>query len=468
MNTKINMNPKMNINMKKTAWWLRMFVLVGLLVYVTYESYMHQVLGGGKAPSVHALCPLGALESLYTLLFMESFIQKIYSGTVVLLVLTIILALLFRRSFCGLLCPFGALQEVFARLGIKIFKKRLVIPQVADRPLRYLKYVILVLTVGMAWYYGKLWMSPYDPYTAYAHITTITESIAEDPLTIVGFILLGITLLGSLLYDRFFCKYLCPAGAFYGLIGKLSPTKVVRNDDICIHCKVCNKACPVNIDVEKADKITDTECISCNECVLACPKNGALEVKVVRKTLHPLPTLLIVAGLFFGTIFVAQATGNYQIIPSALKEGEIIAISEVKGYYSIEETALATGLSLKEVYEKFGIPENVSKHTKMKDISKEVPKFNLDTAKEEADSGESKAVEPATLEAPEGSSKVDISNIKGSMTIRDASATLKMDVKEFYKLFMIPEDVPAQTQMKSIEGVSPGYNFEKVKALLKQ
>lgn len=389
MKVNTNINMKVSLNMKKAAWWFRMLVLIGLLVYITYESYMHQVLGGGKAPSVHALCPFGALESLYTLLFMGSFIQKIYSGTVVLLVLTVILAILFRRSFCGLLCPFGALQEVFARLGIKMFKKRLVVPQVIDRPLRYLKYFILVLTVGMAWYYGTLWISAYDPYVAYAHITTISESIAEDPLAIIGFILLGITLLGSLLYDRFFCKYLCPAGAFYGIIGKLSPTKVVRNDDICIHCKMCNKVCPVNINVEKAEQITDAECISCNECVVACPKNGALEVKVARKALHPLPTLLIVAGLFFGTVFVAQATGNFETIPSALKEGEIVSISEVKGYYSIEETALATGLSLKDVYEKFGIPANVSKNIKMKDISKEVPSYDFDATKEKAELGDS-------------------------------------------------------------------------------
>ncbi|MGB4661187.1 MAG: hypothetical protein WBI07_18590, partial [Mobilitalea sp.] len=67
---------------------LRIVILIGLLVYVTYEAYMHQILGGGKAPSVHALCPFGALESLYTLLFMGSFIQKIYSGTLVLMALT--------------------------------------------------------------------------------------------------------------------------------------------------------------------------------------------------------------------------------------------------------------------------------------------------------------------------------------------------------------------------------------------
>ena len=360
---------------------LRIIILMGLLVYITYEAYMHQILGGGKAPSVHALCPFGALESLYTLLFMGSFIQKIYSGTVVLLILTVIMAILFRRSFCGLLCPFGALQELFGRLGRKIFKKHFLMPVFLDKPLRYLKYFILLLTVGMAWYYGTLWMAPYDPYSAYTHLSEFTDSIKEDPLAIIGFLILAVTVLGSFIYDRFFCKYLCPVGAFYGIIGKISPTKIERNADLCVNCKKCNKVCPVNIDVEKSEKINNAECINCNECVLVCPKKGALEIKTAGKKIHPLTLLLIVIGLFFGTILVADATGNFQIMPSELKEGQVITISEIKGYYTIEDAAVATGLSLLEIYEKLGIPENISKNTQMKEISNEVEGFDLDAAK---------------------------------------------------------------------------------------
>lgn len=453
------------MNWNKAAKWFRIFVILGLLVWVTYESYMHQVLGGGKAPSIHALCPFGALESLYTLLFMGSFIKKIYSGTVVLLILTIAIAVLFRRSFCGLICPFGALQEVFARIGQKIVKKRFVIPQKIDRPLRYLKYVVLILTVGMAWYLGALWMSPYDPYSAFAHLSAVSDTIKEEPATIVGFILLAITLIGSLLYDRFFCKYLCPVGAFYGIIGKISPTKVERNDNLCTHCKVCNKACPVNIDVEKAVKVTSAECINCNECVLACPRKGALEIKTVKRTIHPFAMIIIVVGLFFGTITIAQVTGNFEILPKDLLKGEVIPISEVKGYHSIEEVAMATGLSLKEVYEKLGIPESVSKGTKLKEISKEVPEYDFDAAKAKVDGTEA-SVENETSEAADDSDKIDISGIKGSMTIREAAQSLNMEIKDFYKFFEIPEDVPAQTQMKGISTVSPGYDFDKVKESL--
>lgn len=442
---------------------LRIIILLGLLAYVTYEAYMHQVLGGGKAPSVHALCPFGALESLYTLLFMGSFIQKIYSGTVVLLILTVIIAILFRRSFCGLLCPFGALQELFGTIGRKVFKKRFLMPAYIDKPMRYLKYIILLLTVAMAWYYGALWMAPYDPYSAYTHLSSFTDSIKEDPLVIIGFVLLAITVVGSFIYDRFFCKYLCPVGAFYGMLGKLSPTKIERNADLCVNCKKCNKACPVNIDVAKSEKITSTECINCNECVLVCPKKGALDIKTAGKKIHPFAFLLIVVGLFFGTILVAQATGNYQIMPSELKEGQVITISEIKGYYTIEEAAVATGLSLQEIYEKLGIPENISKNTQMKEISNEVEGFDLDEAKSLASEDNFVDNETVTPSVQDSSVKVDITGVRGSMTIQEASDSMKIELKEFYILFKIPESVPNQTQMKDIEIVSPGYDFESIK-----
>lgn len=459
----------MNVNWNKVAKWSRLLVLVGLLGWITYESYMHQILGGGKAPSIHALCPYGALESLYALLFMGSFINKIYSGTVVLLVLTVILAILFRRSFCGLLCPFGALQEVFARIGQKLFKKRFIIPRKVDGVARYLKYVVLVFTVGMAWYYGSLWMSPYDPYVAYSHLSGISGLIEENPLAIISVILLLITVIGSVLYDRFFCKYLCPVGAFYAIIGKISPTKVERDDSLCIHCKLCNKSCPVNIEVEKEDKITDAECLNCNECVLACPVKGALQVKTARKTIHPLAMLLIVVGLFFGTIFVAQLTGNFEVMPKPIAEGQVIPIYEVKGFYTIEEAATVTGLSINEVYEKLSIPEGASKSTKLKDISVEFPSYSFDDAKAKADGSENDAAvtEPAeSAETSETSVKIDVSGIKGSMSIREATESLNMESKAFYALFKIPESVPPQTLLKEITNVSPGYDFQQIKETL--
>jgi hypothetical protein len=145
--------------------------------------------------------------------------------------------------------------------------------------------------------------------------------------------------------------------------------------------------------------------------------------------MNPAVMLVVIVGLFFGTIFVAQATGNYQVLPEALKNGETISISEVKGYYTIEEAAAATGLALQEIYERLGIPVSVPKNTQLKNVSGLVEGFELDTAKESADTdavgaaAETQTGEAVTVITTAGETaqsemenKIDVSSVRGSMT----------------------------------------------------
>lgn len=342
---------------------------------------MHNVLGGGShgSPSIHALCPYGALESLYSLFSSGTFIHKIFSGTVVLFVLSVILAVIFRRSFCGLICPFGALQEFFALLGKKVLGKQFVIPKSIDSPLRLLKYGVLILTAGAAWYTAELWMAPYDPWAAYAHIFEgISAVIEEFP---IGFILLLITLMGSILYNRFFCKYLCPMGAFLAIVSKISPNKIIRNEDKCINCNICSKECPVNIEVAKLKEIKTTECINCQLCTLSCPKEGALEIRLGKRLLSPLTFILLSLTIYFGGIFLANSAELYNVLRQPVAEGKVINAEEIKGYMTLEEVAKYTDTSIEELYEILNLPGNISPITKMKEVKNYVPEFEVSTAR---------------------------------------------------------------------------------------
>ncbi|WP_411679985.1 4Fe-4S binding protein [Clostridium thailandense] len=359
---------------------LRYVILAAVLIFVTMQSYLHATIGGKDYASIHALCPYGALESLYSLLFSETFIKKIFSGTFVLLGITLILALIFRRSFCGLICPFGTIQELFGKLGKRLFKKRLELPKKIDNSLRYLKYVVLIITVYYGWKTAGLWMSPYDPWAAYGHAGEgLTSLIEEFP---VGSILLIVTIIGSILYDRFFCKYLCPMGALYGIISKLSPGKITRNENTCVNCGLCTKNCPVNIKVSEMKTIKSAECLNCQSCILSCPMKDTLKFKFFGKGISPLAVIILVASIFFGGIAITKLTNVYQTTPAPVTSSTTLTPEEIKGYMTIEEAATALKIDIGELYKKLNIPTTVPKETKLKDVKNFVPDFEVEKARE--------------------------------------------------------------------------------------
>ncbi|MBN1501524.1 MAG: 4Fe-4S binding protein [Spirochaetes bacterium] len=361
---------------------VRAGLLALFVILITVAAYFHQT---KSTPSIHALCPFGGLESLYKFLAEGNYIQKVFQGTMLLFAITIVLAVFFKRSFCGLLCPFGAIQEFFGKIGIKIFKRRLLMPVKADRVLRYLKYVVLLITVGYAWKTAGLWMAPYDPWSAYGHLSTGLAAVWEEAP--VGLILLGVTIIGSLVYDRFFCKYLCPMGALYAIIGKISFFKISRNADICIDCGKCNKVCPVNIDVQHGKDVKSAECIDCQLCVLDCPKAGALEIKEGRKIIKPVTAIVLVMGVFFGSIWISQAAGIYTF-STKVEAGAGMALRDVVGSMTIQEVSDAANIELKEVYEKMKIPADVPAETKLKEIKLIAPDYDFHKVKESLEKGE--------------------------------------------------------------------------------
>jgi ferredoxin len=460
--------------------WIRWIGLAAILAYVTHEFYLHQKIGGLKASSVHALCPYGALESFYNLLFAGAFIQKIFVSAMIMLVLTVVIAVLFRRSFCGLICPFGALQEFFAKLGKLFFKKRPTMPSSLDKPLRFLKYLILILTLVMAWKLKGLWMSPYDPYAAYSHIFSGFASLWAE--FTIGTILLVVTILGSIVYDRFFCKYLCPMGGFLAIIGRISPTRVVRDDKVCIHCNKCTKVCPVNIDVAKTTEVKTTECISCNECVNVCPKEGAIALKFTKKTISPITTWIVVLVIFFGSIFITQKLGWYSNVPKPLEVGETLSIEEIRGFMSLADVASGLKMDIKELYTKLEIPESVPPTTKFKELSTFVPGMTDEKAKEilEKDPGkpisevtkpsESSYVEKVEVkewltEPPKEPAKEPVI-LKGYMPLSDIAKILNISIEELFLRLKLPSTVPPSTILKQVSNFVPGFDFEAEKEKL--
>ena len=382
---------------------IRWVTLGSLLVFVLAATMLHAL--GYVAPSIHAICPYGGLESMLSLLAVGTFLKRIVIGTFVLFGSTMLLSLAMRRSFCGQICALGALQEFFGKIGQKLFHKRLTVPKKLDGILRYLKFVVLGVTIAMAWITGELWITPYDPFNALGHLADFN---ALTTSYLVGFIVLIISLLGSVVYDRFFCKYLCPAGALYSAVGKASPYAVRVDQNTCIQCGKCNRACPMNVDVMNAKngRVTSMECINCNECVAVCPVQGAIHTGYSKKAkIHPILATVLALALFFVPMGIATLTGDMQLLPNkyaglpwgtatsgegggegeeshaeeALPAAETeeedyetingYAPSDLRGSFTLEQAAELLNIPLEELYSQLDLPADYPASTSLSDAA---------------------------------------------------------------------------------------------------
>lgn len=351
---------------------IRFVVLLGVLAFVTTIGYLHQSLGINKPVGVDALCPFGGIETLWSLLSGAGYIKKIAASSVVLLFSIVITAFVFRRSFCGYVCPLGALQELFGRIGHALFRgrKRPTLPMAVDRPARWLKYLVLAFFTLWTWQAAALVIRPYDPWVAWMHLTT-GELFAEFG---IGLAVLVVSLAGSVVYERFFCKYLCPMGAFLGVLSPVSLFKVRREADACIDCRACDKACPVNIKVSTADVVRTPECLNCNECVNVCPAAGALSVgSRDAGQLSPNAAMGWTAAIIVGVIAINSYTGTFAWTMPALARptasgGTTVNPEDIRGSMTFAEISSATGIPAAAFEQRFGVqPSDMS--SKIKDLA---------------------------------------------------------------------------------------------------
>ncbi|MDR0496602.1 MAG: 4Fe-4S binding protein [Treponema sp.] len=357
---------------KTAAKYIR-WVILGLILGGTMIIHFLHINSGPMYPSVHAICPLGGLENLWAWVAGSANLQKLFSGTMTLFFFTLVFALVFGRAFCGSVCPFGALQEF---LG-KISKKKITVPERMDKIARFFKYAMLVFITVMAWRTATIWISPYDPYVAFAHIWAGKELFNENG---VAFVVLVIVLAASIFIERFFCKYLCPAGALYGIVSKISPVRIKRSD--CTTCGQCSKACPMNIDVAKTKVVRSPECIACTQCVTVCPaKTNSLQMTIFNKVCKPLTFIIIAVTIFFGSLFVFNKTGMLRItvppLTSVQESGQHLKIADLRGSMSIETAAEYVGMELFDFYELMEIPKTVPKETWLRDVSSHVPGYDF-------------------------------------------------------------------------------------------
>lgn len=231
------------------------------------------VLNCYSCPGALGACPIGSLQTAV------GGVRHHFPFYV--LGLLMLFGIVLGRVVCGLLCPFGLVQDLLYKLPVPKWS----VPKSVDRPARYLKYfVLLVLVIGLpAFAVTKTGVTPpyFCKYLCPAGTLGggIPLMIADPAVRKLAGALFGwktLVLLAvaaaSAVIQRPFCRYLCPLGAFYSVFNRFSFVQMNLEKRKCIGCQKCAHACPMAVEVTK--EINHPECIRCGKCKTVCPADA--------------------------------------------------------------------------------------------------------------------------------------------------------------------------------------------------
>ncbi len=241
-----------------------------------------------SCPGALGACPIGSLQAV------------LGGGRFPFYVLGLLtlFGVVLGRAACGLLCPFGLVQDLLRKIPVPPLK----VPEKIDRPLRWLKYMVLagmvillpafaVADTGVSSPYFCKYLCPAGTLGGGLPLLLTNPSLRALAGALFSWkaLVLAVILAACVFIPRAFCRYLCPLGAFYALFSRFSFFQMELDQSKCVGCKQCHRSCPMGVKVTQ--NIRSPECIHCGKCKSACPK-GAITTCLVpkdRKAEQPAP-----------------------------------------------------------------------------------------------------------------------------------------------------------------------------------
>ncbi|MBS1245727.1 MAG: hypothetical protein H6R36_382 [Chloroflexi bacterium] len=273
--------------------------IIALLVFLALLI----VTRGGQFPSVppslfFRLDPLAMLASVIA--------GRRWVAGLALALVTLGLALVAGRVWCGWLCPLGTTLDLIHPRTRKRTRPEDV--STVSEQWRTVKYVVLIAILGAA-LAGNLTLLAFDPISILTRglasfllpgLNQATMSLERvlyniPPLQgaldwfevsvrtslfpadvwrwwnlVPGLLFVSVVAL-NWVAERFWCRYLCPLGGLLGLVSRVAILRRVVGEDACRQCQRCARACPTGtIDVESFES-DPAECTVCLNCLPECP-----------------------------------------------------------------------------------------------------------------------------------------------------------------------------------------------------
>jgi polyferredoxin len=197
---------------------------------------------------------------------------------------TVILTIVLGRFFCSWVCPFGSLHHFVGFLGNRKKKLSQRIQLNKYQKAQCIKYIVLVFFLFMAAFPSigaTLQTGLLDPIPLVTRsfnlvvlavvdrafdVTSVTGRLYEGAWLIFAIFLTALLL--NLVIPRFYCRFICPLGALFGVIGRFALWRIGKTQQPCSDCKLCEKSCEGGC--EPSDKIRISECVLCFNCRQDC------------------------------------------------------------------------------------------------------------------------------------------------------------------------------------------------------
>ena len=222
-----------------------------------------------SCPGALGACPIGAIQALA--------INPHINFSFFVYGFILCAGLVAGRFVCGFLCPFGLFQELLHKIPLRKFHENHVF-----KVLNKLKYAVLLLLVIVIPSYlamsGKVgfpafcaWICPAGTLEAGIPLAIANVRIrtAIGLLFVWKTAVLLLVIFFSIRIFRPFCRFLCPLGALYSLLNRVSIVHIRTEDISCNKCGKCLSICPMHTDSPDSP-----ECIRCGKCVGVCRTNA--------------------------------------------------------------------------------------------------------------------------------------------------------------------------------------------------
>jgi len=250
----------------------------------------------------------------------------------VIIAVTIVLAVIVGKAFCGWVCPFGLYMDLLTYL-----RKMLKIPhknfsEDFNAKFHQLGYIILALLIVISFMFGaeaiigsqlvpgteeggfmyQYFAAPFCQFCPMKPLGVLLESsvglIRFEWITQVTtgtffelgyyvtslnlFVLVLVTVV-SFYYRRAWCR-ICPLGALLAIFNRFPPFKRIavlrleKLEEKCTKCGICKRVCPTQVTEvydEKGGDVTTSNCTLCLRCLEMCPEEDALTLKAAGKTI---------------------------------------------------------------------------------------------------------------------------------------------------------------------------------------